>query len=47
MLDRKVSVIEVTSFRPVRDIIITKDEITELTIDLNTLEFEDFIEKYW
>lgn len=47
MTDHKIETIEVTSLRPLRDTIISKDEITSLTIDLNVLDFEQILEKYW
>lgn len=47
MLDRKTTTVEVTSLRPLRNTIISKDEITGLTIDLNLLTVEEFIQKYW
>ncbi len=47
MADHKIETIEVTSLRPVRKDIISKDEITSLKIDLNILTFEQIIQKYW
>lgn len=47
MSDHKIETIEVTSLRPNRSAIITKDEITSLKIDLNILSFDQLLEKYW
>lgn len=47
MLSRKNEIVEVKSLHPIRESIISKDEITGLKIDLNILTIEQFLKKYW